>query len=92
MLAVAYVRVRTVTSTGTLPGVNLSFESPTFVPEKATSGSDGTHTFEVLEAVDGQAATLIISPPSQYAAPPPQELSLVVNDTVHVEVLLEPAP
>jgi hypothetical protein len=92
VLAVAYVRVRTVTSTGTLPGVNLSFESPTFVPEKATSGSDGTHTFEVLEAVDGQAATLIISPPSQYAPPPPQELTLVVNNTVHVEVLLQPAP
>jgi hypothetical protein len=67
-------------------------ERSAFVPLIAATDSLGGHTFEALEAVDGEEATLTVVPPSAYATPTPQVLSLVLSDTLDVQVDLEPVP
>jgi hypothetical protein len=47
--------------------------------------------FEVLDAAIGERAAVIVEPLTGYRAPPPQTLSLVPSDTVHVQVLLQAA-
>jgi hypothetical protein len=91
-IPVAYVRVLTATATGSLPGVAVQLERPGFVPLSAATDDLGQHTFEVLEAVDGESATLNVAPPPEYATPAPQVLSLTLNDTLAVEVMLQAAP
>ena len=88
----AYVQVQTATAVGSLPGVAVQLERTGFAPLSAATDALGQHTFEVLEAVDGESATLIVAAPDEYATPAPQALSLVLNDTVALEVVLEAAP
>jgi hypothetical protein len=91
-IPVGYVRVQTATSVGPLGGVGVRLELPTAFPLVASTNALGEHVFEVLEIVDGEEATLIVVPPSAYATPPPRLLSLVLGDTLDVQVLLESAP
>jgi hypothetical protein len=88
----AYVRVQTATSTGPMSGVAVRFERQAFVPLTAATGALGDYTFEALQAVDGETATVVIEPPAAYTTPAPQVLSLILNDTVHVQILLNAAP
>jgi hypothetical protein len=89
-IPVAYVTVRTTTSAGGLPGVAVHLERPGFVPLIAVTDSLGRHTFEALDAVDGEQVTLIVAPPPAYAEPEPRALALALNDTLDVEVVLDP--
>ncbi len=89
-IPVAYVTVRTTTSAGGLPGVTVHLERPGFVPLISVTDSLGRHTFEALEAVDGEQVTLIVAPPPAYAEPAPRALALALNDTLDVEVVLDP--
>lgn len=91
-IPVAYVRVRTSSSVGSVPGVAVQLERNGFVPLSAATDALGEYTFEALEAGDGDRATLIVTPPSGYAMPALRVLSLVMNDTLDVEVVLEPEP
>ena len=92
VLPVAFVRVRTSTSSGPLGDVHLLFERQAFTPVTATTDSDGRYTFDALEAIDGEVVTVSVAPPVEYAEPAPRQVSLVVGDTIDVEVVLEPAP
>jgi hypothetical protein len=91
-IPVAYVRVHTATSSASVPGVGVRLERNGFVPLIAATDSLGEHTFEALEAVDGEEATLTVIPPSGYGTPAPQLLSLVLSDTLDVQVDLETVP
>jgi len=91
-IPVAYVQVRTISPAGSLGGVMVRLERQGFVPLIATTDTVGEHTFEALEAVDREVATLIVTPPAGYTSPPPRILSLVLNDTLGVEVPLEATP
>jgi hypothetical protein len=92
VLPVAYVRVHTVSSAANVPGVYVRLERSSFVPLIAATDSLGEHTFEALEAVDGEEATLTVIPPPAYATPAPQAVSLALNDTLEVKVALRPVP
>jgi hypothetical protein len=63
-----------------------------FVPLVAGTDALGEYTFEALEASDGETATLVAAPPAGYATPAPRVLSLVLNDTLRVQMMLEAAP
>ncbi len=91
-IPVAYVQVWTATAAGPLPGTAVQLERTGFASLSATTDALGQHTFEALEAVEGEAATLIVGPPPEYAAPAPQSISLVLNDTLAVEVMLQATP
>jgi hypothetical protein len=72
--------------------VTVHLERQAFVPLIAATNGLGEHTFEVLDAVDGETATLIVEPPPGHAIPAPRMLALVLNDTLNLQVLLEAAP
>jgi hypothetical protein len=88
----AYVRVQTTTSTGLLTKVPIHLERRGSVTLTAATGRRGEHMFEVLDATIGERAAVIVEPLTGYRASPPQALSLVPSDTVHVRVVLQPAP
>jgi hypothetical protein len=90
-IPIAWVRVRTSTATGTVADVNLLLERGGFTPLTATTDTQGEYTFDALEAVEGEQATLTVIPSPAYTAPEPRVLALVLNDTLKVEVVLEPA-
>ena len=91
-IPVAYVQVRTVTLAGGLAGIAVRLERQGFVPLSAATDAVGEHTFEALEAADGEQVTLIVTPPTGYVTPSPRVLSLVLNDTVNSQVMLESTP
>jgi hypothetical protein len=91
-IPIAWVRVRTSTPTGTVAGANLLLERNGFSPLTGSTDAQGEYTFDALEAVEGEPATLTVSPSPTYAPPEPRVIALVLNDTIKVEVVLEPAP
>ena len=91
-IPVAYLRVITRTTTGSLSGVDVRLDRQGFTPLAGTTDLAGEYLFEVLEVAAGEAATLTTTPNAGLVAPPPQTVTLEPSDTVEVDVLLEPGP
>ena len=73
-----------------MPGVSVHLDNRGYITEPQVTGSNGATVLLVyMDPVPSDTGTVTALPPDGYQNPPPQPVTIVANDTVDVNFILQ---